>query len=257
MSASVRLNSNMLALYASSSSDSSNASVVFGFWLTFITALVGLATLVLQYISGRFWRRFLYGVSLSARMLNLPMSRSNLHILWRNKEIDDPYILEISFVYKGGVDVSSSDFDRGRPIIVNVNIPIIDLLEVIVHNEGMPKPQVKAAGTTLKVGPDLLRKRQSLTFVLLVDGPCDHLECENPVANVVAKESRHRAQELQVLYSQTQKPVRRILTYGALLFVAFYLVTQPGSSGHLLNAGFRGLHSISMSLADFIHSLSF
>jgi len=51
--------------------------------------------------------------------------------------------------------------------------------------------------------------------------------------------------------------MKKILTYGGILFVVFYLVTQPGSSGHLLSSGFHGLHDIGDSLARFVHSLSF
>ena len=42
----------------------------------------------------------------------------------------------------------------------------------------------------------------------------------------------------------------------ALIFVAFYLVTEPTSAGQLLNSAFHGLRDIGNSLASFVHSLS-
>jgi hypothetical protein len=50
--------------------------------------------------------------------------------------------------------------------------------------------------------------------------------------------------------------MKKALTWGGLIFVVFYLVTQPANSGHLLNSGFHGLHDIADSLARFVHSIS-
>ena len=50
--------------------------------------------------------------------------------------------------------------------------------------------------------------------------------------------------------------MKKVLTWGALIFVAFYLVTEPTSSGHLLSSGFHGLRDAGNSLASFVHSLS-
>jgi hypothetical protein len=51
--------------------------------------------------------------------------------------------------------------------------------------------------------------------------------------------------------------MKKALTWGAIIFVGFYLVTQPDNSGHLLNSGFHGLHDAANSLARFVRSLSF
>jgi hypothetical protein len=50
--------------------------------------------------------------------------------------------------------------------------------------------------------------------------------------------------------------MKKALTWGGIIFVVFYLVTQPTNSGHLLNSGFHGLHDAGDSLARFVHSLS-
>ncbi|HEY2578459.1 MAG TPA: hypothetical protein VGI74_19325 [Streptosporangiaceae bacterium] len=50
---------------------------------------------------------------------------------------------------------------------------------------------------------------------------------------------------------------KKVLSWGALIFVVFYLVTEPSNSGHLLNSGFHGLHDAASSLSRFVHSLSF
>jgi hypothetical protein len=50
--------------------------------------------------------------------------------------------------------------------------------------------------------------------------------------------------------------VKKALTWGAIIFVAFYLVTQPANSGHLINSAYHGLHDAGNSLSSFVHSLS-
>lgn len=51
--------------------------------------------------------------------------------------------------------------------------------------------------------------------------------------------------------------MKKVITYLAVIFVAFYLLTQPNSAGHLLTSGFHGLHSAGSSLARFVNSLAF
>jgi hypothetical protein len=41
-----------------------------------------------------------------------------------------------------------------------------------------------------------------------------------------------------------------------IIFVVFYLVTQPASAGHLITSAFHGIHSAGSSLARFVNSLS-
>ena len=51
--------------------------------------------------------------------------------------------------------------------------------------------------------------------------------------------------------------MKKVLSWLAVIFVVFYLLTQPGSAGHLLTSGFHGLHSAGDSLARFVGSLRF
>jgi hypothetical protein len=51
--------------------------------------------------------------------------------------------------------------------------------------------------------------------------------------------------------------MKKYISYAAIIFVVFYLVTQPTSAGHLLDSAFHGIHSAGSSLARFVNSLSF
>lgn len=50
--------------------------------------------------------------------------------------------------------------------------------------------------------------------------------------------------------------MKKVLTWGALIFVVFYLITEPTSSGHIINSAFNGLRDVGNSLASFVHSIS-
>jgi hypothetical protein len=50
--------------------------------------------------------------------------------------------------------------------------------------------------------------------------------------------------------------MKKVLSWGALIFVVFYLVTEPTSSGHLISSAFSGLRDVGNSLASFVHSIS-
>jgi hypothetical protein len=49
--------------------------------------------------------------------------------------------------------------------------------------------------------------------------------------------------------------LKKVLTWAVVIFVVFYLVTQPTSSANLLHGWYHDLHSIGSSLATFVRSL--
>jgi len=50
--------------------------------------------------------------------------------------------------------------------------------------------------------------------------------------------------------------MKKTITWLLIIFVVFYLVTQPTSAGHLISSAFHGLRSAGGSLARFVNSLS-
>lgn len=50
--------------------------------------------------------------------------------------------------------------------------------------------------------------------------------------------------------------MKKVLSWGALIFVVFYLITEPTSSGHIISSAFNGLRDVGNSLASFVHSIS-
>jgi hypothetical protein len=50
--------------------------------------------------------------------------------------------------------------------------------------------------------------------------------------------------------------MKKLITWLVVIFVVFYLVTQPTSAGHLITSAFNGLHDVGSSLVRFVNSLS-
>lgn len=50
--------------------------------------------------------------------------------------------------------------------------------------------------------------------------------------------------------------MKKIITWLIVIFVVFYLVTQPTSAGHLISSAVHGLRDAGSSLARFVNSLS-
>jgi hypothetical protein len=48
--------------------------------------------------------------------------------------------------------------------------------------------------------------------------------------------------------------MKTILTWGVIIFIGFYLVTQPTAAGHFMSSGFNGLRDVGTSLARFVDS---
>jgi hypothetical protein len=224
--------------------------------IALLSLLATIAGLVLQWSIGKLHRRIVYGMPFSTNMVNSSVSRSDLHILWRDEEVNDPHLLEIELAYRGRVDLSSSSFDKGRPFRLDVGAPIIDLLDIVFHPAHAPLPSVEYEGTELKLGPDLVRKGQTMTFVVLADGPGGPLKCESPLANVKVKQVRYQGrEEARGILGWRPDSMQKILIWAILLFIIFYVGTEPDGAAGLVHHMYLGIHNAATSLATFVNSL--
>lgn len=219
--------------------------------LSFGALLVAIATLVLQYTTSVFRRRMIIGMPASARLISQSVVSPELHVLYGDDELADPHVLEVALTYRGRGDIRVEAFEEGQPFCIDVGVRIIDLLEKIFDPAQAPVPKVDAMGTVLKVGPSLLRKGQAMTFIVLTDGPCVQLIPENPLADVkVRHETRYQARQgaREARYQSKQRWVARALGWATVVFLAWYLFTQP-------TAAANAIHNLGNLLASFLNSL--
>ena len=178
--------------------------------------------------------------------------------MWRDKEVSNPYVAEIDFAYRARRDIEIKSFTHDEPFCIEVGAPIIDLLETIFDPKTAPSPKVEAVGESLRIGPDLLRKGQAITFVVLTDGPVVELSDVNPLANVDAQpeapyQMRRRVNE--AWYQAQGGILKKIVTWAIVLFVVFYIATEPDGAGALVKHVSNGLHDAATSLATFVNRI--
>jgi hypothetical protein len=49
--------------------------------------------------------------------------------------------------------------------------------------------------------------------------------------------------------------LKKVLTWALVIFIVYYLATQPVGAAHALHSAFNGLHSAGNSLSTFVNSL--
>lgn len=226
--------------------------------LTMVTVLIGIAALILQYVTSVQRRRITYGMPIAARLIDRSVVPSDLHVLYREEELADPHVLEIALSYRGRKDISSASFDQGQPLCIDVGVPIIDLLETIFDPEEETDLKVEAVETALKVGPGLLRKGHAMTFVVLTDGPGARLTHEIPLADVKVRQVagyRARQDAREARYGARQGFLKRIITWASVLFIMYYLGANPQGAVDLVDSVAGWLHGAGNSLSMFVNSL--
>ena len=92
----------------------------------------------------------------------------NLQITWDGAELRDPVILEIRLVSRGRQDIVKDDFEQALEF--RVNAKILAILKSDSHPNSSAFPAVAFDDDLLKVGPGLIRRRQSINFTLLASG---------------------------------------------------------------------------------------
>lgn len=222
------------------------------FW-TAVGSLAGAAALLIAAVSSiRAYflarRTIIYSVAASFPLISYyPGVTQALKVLHDDKELVDPYVLEIQLASKARRDIPSASFDQGQPLRVDVGVPIISLNKIDVIRKSDPKPKVEIDGATLKIGPSLIRKRQEITLAVLVDGPDARLSCQSPIIDVRMRR--------KIAYERGQMRLRQIVSWAAVAFVAFYLITQPSSAGLVVHDILNGLRNAGDSLATFFNSI--
>jgi hypothetical protein len=49
--------------------------------------------------------------------------------------------------------------------------------------------------------------------------------------------------------------LKKIITWAIVLFIIFYVATEPNGAGNLVHHAYNGLHDAANSLATFVNSL--
>lgn len=138
------------------------------------TLLVGIGAIIVALLS--------YNTSKSKRFLDcfleviadlghyLPAGDSEIQVTKGNKRIREPYLVEVRIKFNGRPDISAADWDGGKPMKLDVHVPIVSLVEAKSLPAHYSMPDSKVDGSIIILEPGLIRRGQEITFTTLVDG---------------------------------------------------------------------------------------
>ncbi|MFI2667585.1 hypothetical protein [Micromonospora carbonacea] len=156
---------------------------------TFWSVAVGALLTVLGFIVGPLIarriqearRRLLFSMPTATPLIRTTrFSAANLEVRHDGRPLSHPHVLEIRLTCQGRHDIPSAMFDGGQPLRLDVGVPIINVLDTDSSPDTAPHPVWAADGTAITIGPSLIKKNQTITFALLVDGPNPQLTCPHP-----------------------------------------------------------------------------
>ncbi|MBT2511937.1 hypothetical protein J7I98_40595 [Streptomyces sp. ISL-98] len=134
-------------------------------------------------------RQFLYGMSTPTPILSAPEGvRGDLELRHQGDLLTHPQVMQVNLINRGRDDIPREAFDGEDPIVVDVGARIIKLLGSRSNPETLQAPPARVVGNAIEIGPKLIRGKQSLVYVLLVDGAAPKLKCSIPIVDVSPRE---------------------------------------------------------------------
>lgn len=127
-------------------------------------------------------RWLIYGIKSTEK---LPANDPRLHVDLNGSRLETPYIQVIRLTCRGRQDIPSNQFDQGFPLEIDVGSPNVELIGAASNPASMDPLPATVNGTILEVGPGLIKKDQTMTFTLLMEGRgSERLDCWNPLIDV-------------------------------------------------------------------------
>jgi len=119
-------------------------------------------------------RRLLYRMTDPVALLASPgILPVGLEIRRLGEVVKDPRIATVIIQSYGRQSIGVDLFSQGRPLLLEMGVPLLDILKVKSRPREQAIPDYKVSETCLMVGPSGLAAKQRIEFSLLVDGEPD------------------------------------------------------------------------------------
>ena len=145
--------------------------------ITGTAGVVGATVALLTYYRNRTPKRLIKiytGVPVSV-FGNGEQHYRGLHLLRfklpRFEQIKAPYVTRISILNNGKASVTTENFDQGRPIRINLNARVVDILGILPRS--IPMTSCRPGESWIDFGPELIRSRYVIGIIVLTDGEPD------------------------------------------------------------------------------------
>ncbi|MER5363096.1 hypothetical protein [Streptomyces sp. NPDC002785] len=141
------------------------------------TVITGIVAAVVTLRTALPKRRLGFYVNKLAQLMSpsTGLSDGRLVVAYDGNVLVNPYIVEIQMLNQTGKDIPANLFDSGAPIVLDLGVPIIELIETAWEdwNDGTPvrhTPQATPGQSNLTMEPTLIPGHLMTTFTLLVEG---------------------------------------------------------------------------------------
>lgn len=124
--------------------------------------------------------------------------RSVVRIIIKGRDMINPYLIRLQIKNTGKVDIESTMFDQGRPLVFELT------KQEFFHVIESGSPATKATECTIKVGPELLPSGESWICSFIAEGRAEVSLAENYLPNVnirdITPRSRENAVDFHIFY---------------------------------------------------------
>lgn len=144
--------------------------------------VIGVLTIAVTYFIGTARPILNYSLPISIPLLSLP-PRPDLEVIYKGQSLQHPHTVMVNLINSGRRDISSGSFDQQKPIVLDIGVPIVDLLGEERHRE------LVVDGTAVKIPPRLIRRREEISISLLCDGQRPSLTCQSHLIDVKVKKA--------------------------------------------------------------------
>lgn len=217
--------------------------------LALAQVILGLLAIVMPSILAR--KKITYELLTAEPLINLPTGISpNLQVSHDGQPLDDPHVVVVRLAYRGRRDLTSTEFDQGGPLCVDVGIEIKALLRSSFSPPKQPVPKVKVNGTALDIGPGLIRKRLEMVFVILANGPAVQLDCHGPLPNVDIESLEHEEHKLKSI-----NRLKTITGWALLALVIWWVIEDPVGAAQVVHNAGTFLSNVASGISNFFDSI--
>lgn len=206
---------------------------------TILSAAGVLAVVVIGVLS--FWllrlplRRLLL-VTIEAKSLIADPSgalrNSQLQVIYAGQPMATPYLVAFSLTSKSRTDIRRGDFDGDRSLVFDFGTPVALLASTVPGNQDNASDWFRVDGSRILVGPQLIRRGQSISLSLLTSEPA-RLEYQNSIAGVTLQEKREADARRRRAAATIPVIAALLLATNLTTGLLSHYLTSSGKASHL------------------------
>ncbi|MFC8127202.1 hypothetical protein [Streptomyces sp. NPDC057302] len=112
------------------------------------------------------------------------MSTRVLRVSLGDQELSDPRLVTLRLECRGTRDISSAQFENGKPIEVVLGVPILELVSMSTEPPDVHPTTFDVVDGVLRIGPGRLGAGETVSYTVLVDGAPDQYTLRRELIDV-------------------------------------------------------------------------